>query len=39
MNGSVDQSQDFHLQCGSDVDSKVNVLWLNDCQGVAGAIK
>lgn len=39
MNESVDQSQDFNLHCGSDCDSKVNVLWLNDCQGVARAIK
>lgn len=31
MNESVDQNKDFHLHCGSGLDSKVNVLWLNDC--------
>lgn len=39
MNRSVDQSRDFHLPWRSDLYSKLNVLWLSACQGVAVEIK
>lgn len=38
MNRRVDQNKDLHLHWESDLDSKANVLWLNDCQGVLGEV-